>query len=96
MRGESLVVHRVVPLTLTLPRAAGERAFVYGNLLSSGLRIPHVFSGLVGKGERRKKEAERIRGQAYPAPSCVLSEGSSEEAPPVDADPRIRWYRDQL
>ena len=56
MRGESIAVYRVILLTLTL--AAGERGVVYGHLLPSGLRVHHVFSGLVGKGQRRKEEHE--------------------------------------
>jgi len=52
MRGESFAVHRIIPLTLTvaLPRAAGERGVVYGHIPPSGLRNPHGFGGLVGKG----------------------------------------------
>ena len=63
MRGEAVAVHRGIPFTLTLsPCSGGEgiiafrkplskRGVVYGHLLPSGLRVPHVFSRLVGKGQ---------------------------------------------
>ena len=98
MRGESIAVHRVIPLALDpLPRAAGERGVVYGHIPPSGLRIPHGFGRLVGKGQRwtsvlswfasRSPAAAKPSGSGRPEGRYVVAPVKGLGIPAVERPP---------